>query len=196
MEAITSLSQLDLSKKYSYKDYLNWHFSDFVELIRGRIVKMSPAPLTRHQVIVLNVASAIRQHLRRKPCQVFVAPFDVRLPKKSETSDEEIFTVVQPDICIVCDPAKIDRRGCVGAPDMVIEVLSPGTMNHDVKTKYGIYEEFGVKEFWLVSPGDENVVVYHLHDGKFALYKEYSEPGPIPVAMLPGFSLEWSEIFT
>ena len=196
IEAITSLSQLDLSKRYSYKDYLTWHFSDFVELIRGRIVKMSPAPQTRHQVVVLNIAAAIKQYLRKKQCQVFVAPFDVRLPKKSETADEQIFTVVQPDVCIVCDPNKIDRRGCLGAPDMVVEILAPGNMSHDARTKYALYEEFRVKEFWLVSPGDENVVVYHLQDGKFVLHQEYAEPGPIPIAALPGFSLEWSEIFT
>jgi Uma2 family endonuclease len=147
-------------------------------------------------VIVLNIAAAIKQYLRKKPCQVFVAPFDVRLPKKSETSDEQIFTVVQPDVCIVCDANKIDRRGCLGAPDMVVEILSPGNMSHDARTKFSLYEEFGVKEFWLVSPGDENVVVYHLQDGKFVLHKEYAEPGEIPVATLPGFSLEWSEIFT
>lgn len=195
MKAITSLQQLDPSRSYSYRDYLTWQFSDMVELIRGRIQKMSPAPLTRHQVIAGRIFSDLERHLRRKPCQVFIAPFDVRLPKKSETSDEEILTVVQPDVCIVCDETKIDRRGCLGVPDMVVEVLSPGNTAYDTQDKYRLYEEFGVQEYWIVSPGDENVIVYHLQDGKYALYAEYAEPGDIPVATLPGFSLQWTEIF-
>ncbi len=196
MEAITSLQQLDLSKQYSYREYLTWQFSDFVELIRGRIMKMSPAPLTKHQIITGRIYSDIERHLRRKACQVFIAPFDVRLPKKSETADEQIFTVVQPDVCIVCDPTKIDRRGCIGVPDMIVEVLSPGNMTYDTQTKFKLYEEFGVKELWLVSAGDEAVIVHHLHEGRYMLFAEYSEPGDIPVAALPGFSLEWSEIFS
>ena len=196
MEVITSIQQLDLSKEYSYRDYLAWQFDDMVELVRGRIMKMSPAPLTQHQIIVGRLISDIERHLRRKPCQVFVAPFDVRLAKKkSGSSDEQILTVVQPDLCIVCDPSKIDRRGCLGVPDMIIEVLSPGNMDYDTKVKFGIYEEFGVNEYWIVSPGDENVVVYHLQNGKYALHREYAEPGDIPIATLPGFSLEWSELF-
>jgi Uma2 family endonuclease len=196
MEAITSLQQLDLSKKYSYREYLTWQFSDMVELIKGRILKMSPAPMMRHQVVLLNIASAIRHYLKKNTCQVFVAPFDVRLPRKSETSDEQIFTVVQPDICVVCDPAKLDRRGCIGAPDMIVEILSPGNMARDAKVKFDLYEEFGVNEYWIVSPGDENVVVYLLEDGKYVLRGEYAEPCMIPVTTLPDFSLEWSEIFT
>ena len=195
MEAITSLQQLDALGRYSYRDYLTWQFSEMVELIRGRIRRMSPAPLARHQVVVLNIAAAFKQFLRRKPCQVFVAPFDVRLLKKSDTSDDQIFTVVQPDICVVCDPSKIDRRGCLGVPDMIVEVLSPGNTTYDSQVKYGLYEEFGVGELWLVSPGDENVIVYHLRDGKYVLYAEYAESGDIPVATLPGFSVQWSEVF-
>ncbi len=195
MEAITSFHQLDPTATYSYRDYLTWQFSDMVELVRGRIRKMSPAPLTLHQRIAGRIYSDIEQYLRRKPCQVFIAPFDVRLPRNGEAADDQIFTTVHPDICIVCDRSKIDRRGCLGVPDMVVEVLSPGNTAYDTRDKYSLYEEFGVKEYWLVSPGEMNVVVYHLHAGKYALHAEYSEPGDIPVATLPGFSLQWSEIF-
>lgn len=195
MEAITSLQQLDPTATYSYSDYLTWRFSDMVEIVRGRIQKMSPAPLSHHQIVVINLATSIRQYLRGKSCRVFVAPFDVRLSKKSDTSDDHITTVVQPDVCIVCDKTKIDRRGCAGVPDLVVEVLSPGNIAYDTQVKYALYEEFGVPELWLVSPGDENVAVYYLQDGKYALHAEYAEPGDIPVAALPGFSLDWSEIF-
>jgi Uma2 family endonuclease len=196
MEVITSLEQLDLSKKYSYKEYLTWQFKDVVELIKGRIMKMSPAPLLKHQVVTGRIFADIEQYLRRKECSVFIAPFDVRLPKRSENTDEQIFSVVQPDICIVCDPAKLDRRGCIGAPDMIVEVLSPGNMVRDAKIKFDLYEEFGIREYWIVSPGEENVVVYLLEDGKYVLRGEYAEPCMIPVTTLPCFSLDWSEIFT
>lgn len=195
MQPITSIHQLDPTAKYSYRDYLTWQFSDMVELIEGRVQKMSPAPLSQHQIVVINIASSLRQYLRRKLCRVFVAPFDVRLPHLGEIADEQIFTTVQPDICIVCDRSKIDRRGCLGVPDMVVEVLSPGNTAYDTGEKYRLYEEFGVQEYWIVSPGEQNVAVYHLRDGTYALHAEYAEAGDISVATLPGFSLEWSEIF-
>jgi len=197
MMPITSLKQLDRSAKYSYQDYLTWEFSDVVELIKGRILRMIPAPTTKHQIITGRIFSDLENYLRRKQCQVFIAPFDVRLPRKSDHADEEIFTVVQPDICIICDEKKLDRRGCIGAPDMIIEVLSPGNFSRDAMTKYQLYEEFGVKEYWIVSPGEENMIVYLLEDGKYVLRGEYSEAGDqIPVTTLPGFALQWSEIFT
>ena len=195
MTAITSLDQLDLNKKYSYREYLTWQFTDMVELIKGHIWKISPAPLMKHQLITGRIFADLERHLRRQNCGVFIAPFDVRLPRQSESSDEQIFTVVQPDICVVCDPQKLDRRGCIGAPDMIVEVLSPGNMARDSKIKYDLYEEFGVKEYWIVSPGDEYVIVYLLTDGKYVLRGEYAEPCQIPVATLPDFSLDWSEIF-
>ena len=195
MEAITSFQQLDPNAKYSYRDYLTWQFSDMVELIRGRVRKVSPAPLSQHQIVAGRIFSDLEQYLRRKSCQVFIAPFDVRLPRKGETADDQIFTTVQPDICIVCDRSKIDRRGCLGAPDMVVEILSPGNTAHDTQVKYHLYEEFGVKEYWIVYPGDQNIAVYHLHNGAYVLHAEYAEPSEIPVATLPGFSLQWSEVF-
>ncbi len=158
-------------------------------------MKLTPAPQTKHQVVVGRLFSELEGYLRRKRCQVFVAPFDVRLVRQNPDSEKRITTVIQPDICIVCDPSKIDEKGCVGVPDMIIEVLSPGGTNRDVKVKFELYQEFGVQEYWIVSPGEQNVIVYHLKDGTYALHDEYSQPGEIPVKTLPGFSIEWAEVF-
>lgn len=195
MKPVTSVTQLDPSGVYSYKDYLSWQFSEVVELIRGKIFKKSQPPLTKHQVIVGRLFSELERYLRRKGRQVFVAPFYVRLVRQSPISDERITTVVQPDNCIVCDPTKIDEKGCIGVPDMNVEELSPGSASRDLHIKFDLYQEFGVKEYWMVSPGEQNVVVYLLEDGRYVMDDDYSAPGEIPVRTLPGFGIEWAEVF-
>jgi Uma2 family endonuclease len=121
---ITKLSQLDLTKTYSYFDYLTWKFQERVELYKGKIVEMSPAPASRHQRFSAEIGFEIQGFIKNKPCQLFYAPFDVRL--KKNTDDKKNITVVQPDICVICDATKIDERGCNGTPDLVVEILSPG----------------------------------------------------------------------
>ena len=123
------------------------------------------------------------------------APFDVRLTTGGANGDQEIKTVVQPDICVVCDLAKIDARGCVGAPDWIIEILSPGNVGHDTKTKFDLYEESGVREYWIVAPGINTVTVYVLEGSEYRIQAEYAEPGPMPVATLPGLAVEWADVF-
>ena len=196
MEPITNINQLDPNGVYSYADYMKWRFDEYVELFRGRVMRMSPAPLRRHQDIVGNIFGPLQRHLRRQPCRVYTAPFDVRLPKKDHVSDETIYTVVQPDICIVCDPEKLDHRGCIGAPNTVIEILSQGNLDRDLKQKFALYEEYGVPEYWIVAPGERTITVYKCDNaGKYELSGEYAEPGEIPVLSLPGFSLSWEDIF-
>jgi Uma2 family endonuclease len=167
MAPITSLSQLDLNQNYTYADYLTWQLDEFVELIRGKVKRMSPAPRVRHQTISFNLGASIKIALRGKHCQGFAAPFDVRLAKTTPNGDAQITTVVQPDICVICDPRKLDEFGCVGAPDWIIEILSPGNTAHDSKTKFDLYEENGVREYWLVHPGLKNVAVYVLGEGRY-----------------------------
>lgn len=196
MRYVTDINELDTTATYSYADYLNWRLEGYVELLRGKIARMSPAPNADHQEITGNIFFHLKAFLRRKSCKVFMAPYDVRLPKKTgETEDTVIYTVVQPDVCIVCDPAKRDIRGCIGAPDTIIEVLSPGNLNRDIKEKLSLYEEHGVPEYWIVAPGEKTVAVYVLENGSYQLDAEYDNPGPIPVKSLPGFSLEWEEVF-
>ncbi|MGB8194993.1 MAG: Uma2 family endonuclease, partial [Chitinophagaceae bacterium] len=127
---------------------------------------------------------------------VYIAPFDVRLPVKNRKNDNEVKTVVQPDICIFCDPVKLDDRGACGAPDLVIEVISPSNPMHDVRTKFSVYEEAGVKEYWIVHPGKKIITVHVLNGSfKFDTGKIYNMGDPIESATIKGFSLDVTETF-
>ncbi|RZK29169.1 MAG: Uma2 family endonuclease, partial [Hymenobacter sp.] len=151
--AITSLAQLDPNGSYTYADYLGWKFQEFVELIRGKLMRPMAGPSARHQRLSQRLEYAIGSFLGRGPCEMFHAPFGVRLTRDTGNGDAQIRTVVQPDIFVVCDKNKIDERGCLGAPDWIIEILSPGNSSHDTKTKFDLYEENGVHEYWIVVPG-------------------------------------------
>lgn len=168
MSVITNLSQLDLNATYSYADYLKWQFQERVELLRGKILKMTPAPSVRHQRIAGNLYYQVRSTFQEQPCHVYFAPFDVRLynRKKLRKASKEIFTVVQPDLCVICDETKLDEQGCNGAPDLVIEVLSPGNSKREMNEKFELYEEAGVREYWLVQPADEVVLIYVLNEAE------------------------------
>jgi len=193
---VTSLSQLDTNETYTYADYLTWKFDEFVELIKGKLMRPMASPSRLHQVYAGNFFGEIRQYLKGKPCQVYVAPFDVRLTTAGANGDQQIMTVVQPDICVICDRAKLDDRGCVGSPDWIVEILSPGNTSRDTKTKFDLYEESGVLEYWIVFPGVKTVAVYVLENEQYQLAGEFYEPGPIPVRTLPGLALEWTEVFS
>ncbi len=161
-----SINELDLNKIYTYADYLLWKFEERVELLKGRIFKMSPAPNTKHQKISGNLFFDFRTCFNNKQCEIFSAPFDVRLATKNQ-KDEEILTVVQPDLCIICDSKKLDEKGCLGSPDLIVEILSPGNSKKEMKNKFELYQEAGVKEYWVVNPLDENIFVFVLKDGKY-----------------------------
>lgn len=195
MSPITDISQLALSKRYTYADYLTWQFSEWVELIKGQVRLMSPAPPRTHQDISRNISTTIAYFLRGKNYRTYVAPFDVRLTRSTPHGDAQITTVVQPDICVICDPQKLDEQGCLGAPDWIIEIVSPGNVAHDTKSKFTLYEENGVAEYWIVFPGEKSVAVYLLEDGQYQLRGEYYQPGPIPSATLPEVAITWEEAF-
>ncbi len=193
---ITSLDQLDLSKRYSYADYFLWKFRERVELFKGFIHKMSPAPSPRHQIVFGNLFLRYGNFFFNKTCKVFAAPFDVRLPdSKKQEGDEQVFTVVQPDICVICNSKKIDDRGCIGAPDLVIEILSPGNTQKEMGIKFDLYEESGVKEYWLVEPLDRVIIVYILKDGKYIGLKPFTEEDEIRCSQFPALKFKVGEIF-
>ncbi len=158
---------------------------------------MSPAPLRNHQEVSLNLLRPFSNYLYKKPCNVFHAPFDVRLPvADNQRSDEEIYTVVQPDIVVVCDRSKLDRRGCIGAPDLIIEILSPSTAAKDLKEKYAIYEEAGVQEYWIVHPQEGIIDVFLLQEqGIYQLSKMYTRDDTISVGIFDNFSIDLRDIF-
>lgn len=196
MTPIRSFADLDPTRTYTYADYLTWQLGEWVELVRGRVRRMSPAPTTLHQRLSGNLYLPIATYLRRRSCEVFAAPFDVRLTTRgANAADEAITTVVQPDLCIICDPAKLDQRGCLGAPDWIIEILSPGTAGRDMDEKFTLYEENGVGEYWIVAPGEQNISVFVLEGDRYRLVGDYWQPGPVPVRTLPELVVEWSEVF-
>lgn len=192
---VLSFAEIDPSLTYSYAHYLTWLFDDRVELIEGQIFKMRPAPAPYHQQISVHLASFLFNFLKGKPCKVYTAPFDVRFPKESK-ADKDIYTVLQPDICVICDPSKIDNRGCIGAPDIVVEILSPGNNKTELLHKYNVYEEFGVKEYWVLSPAEKTFLKYTLDEGgKYQPSKLFTLSEKVYSEVLPGFELDLDEVF-
>ncbi|HNW36110.1 MAG TPA: Uma2 family endonuclease [Candidatus Ozemobacteraceae bacterium] len=180
---------------YTYGDYLTWPDDERWEIIDGEAYNMTPAPTPLHQEISGNLFGLFWNQLRDKPCKVFTAPFDVRLPDEDEAS-EDVRTVVQPDILVVCDETKIDPRGLRGAPDIVIEILSPTSASRDHILKRRIYERHGVKEYWLIDPVNRIVSVYHATaDGCFGNHEVYNDEAKIHTTVLPGLTIDMSEVF-
>jgi Uma2 family endonuclease len=190
---ITSLSQLDLTKTYSYADYFSWSFQERVELIKGKIFNMSPAPNRVHQTIVRDIAKQLLNFLDNNPCQVYFAPFDVRLERVKD--DKKVQNVVQPDICVVCDLTKLDDRGCSGAPELVIEILSPGNTKKEMKYKFELYETAGVLEYWIVDPTERIVWQYNLENSQFINHKPLIDEDTLYSSVIPNFSIKLESIF-
>ncbi len=159
---ITDINQLDQNGHYTYADYLLWQFQERVELFRGKLRKMV-APNVRHQRIASNIHGSIWMLLQQKQSDAFSAPFDVRLPlPRHRSSTDRTDTVVQPDICVVCDRNKLDERGCIGAPELVVEILSAGNSKKEMKDKLDLYESAGVLEYWVIDPEHSIVHAYTL----------------------------------
>jgi len=190
---ITDINQLDFSKKYTYADYLTWQFQERVELIKGRIFKMSPAPSRKHQIIVGNLFGIFWTNLKQKTCQVYQAPFDVRFPV--DHKGESITTVVQPDVSVICDPDKLDEQGCIGAPDLIVEVLSPGNSKREVKDKYELYAQNGVQQYWIVYPAERVLQIYHLKDGKYVAEPPLTDGDTITVDFIDQLTIPVEDIF-
>lgn len=180
-------------KHYTYADYLTWPDDARYELIDGEAFLMAPAPLIEHQEVAGDVYHQLRNQLDGKPCRPYIAPVDVRLPRADE-ADAAIDTVVQPDVLVVCDPSKIDRRGVRGAPDWVLEVLSPSTAAHDQIAKRRTYERAGVRDYWLVHPGDRTLTVYVLENGQYGRPEIYELKDETPIGVLPGVSIAWDAL--
>jgi len=192
---ITDISALDPQKTYTYADYLKWQFKERVELIKGKIYKMSPAPGRLHQKTSNILASEITWFLKGKSCELYTAPFDVRFPIGKEMN--KTLTVVQPDICIICDKSKLDEKGCLGAPDMIIEILSPKSAKKDIKDKFQLYEENGVREYWIISPENKVVDVFVLkEDKKYHLIGKFADDDKVKVNIFDGLEINLADIFT
>jgi len=182
-------------KRLSYSDYLTWDDDNRWELIDGTPISMSPVPNRIHQAVSRNLIIQIGNQLKGHSCSLFHSPFDVRL-EAAGTGNELAFHVVQPDIVVVCDPSKLDDHGCIGAPDWIIEIISPSTASHDHIVKLAIYERFGVKEYWIIQPVDQIVMVYLLNDiGCYGKPGVYCREDHVQVGILPELRIELKEIF-
>lgn len=179
---------------YTYADYYRWKFEERIELIKGWIYKMS-APTSFHQIVSMQLSIRIGNFLHKKPCKVFAAPFDVRLTKNNAIKDEEVQTVVQPDIVVICDLNKIDSRGCIGSPDLVVEILSPSNNTVEIKKKFDLYEENLIKEYWVIHPEEKTVLVYSLQNGKYIGSRLYGEDDFIVTEVLKGIELKAEDLF-
>jgi len=182
------------SKRFTYGDYQKWDDGERWELINGEAYNMSPAPRRVHQEILTNLIGQLWNQLQGKPCKVYPAPFDVRLPQGSET-DEESSNVVQPDLSVICDPKKLDEKGCLGAPDLIIEILSPGSHSRDKMEKFNLYEMAGVKEYWVVSPEEEMVEVFLLEEGTYGRPNTYNAKNTVTIGVLKDMSVDLSKVF-
>jgi Uma2 family endonuclease len=188
---------LDLTRRYSFADYLSWLDNKRRELFDGYVHEMA-APAWQHQdanaQLIIELGLLIRRHSGH--CKVFSAPFDVRLPVNGETEDGKIYTVVQPDVIVLCDLSKLKGTGCIGAPDLVIEIHSPSTSYYDMNKKYHLYERHGVREYWVVYPLDHVISVFTLgSDGKYGEGVEYNS-GAVPIGIFGGIGIELGTIFT
>jgi Uma2 family endonuclease len=185
-----------LNIKYTYEDYSMWPINERWELIAGIPYNMSPAPGTRHQEISGNLFSLFHMFLKDKPCKVFSAPFDVRLPVGNE-ADSKIITVVQPDIIVICDKSKIDEKGVKGAPDLAIEIFSPNTAKKDATIKYELYEKSGIKEYWMIRPDENTVSVFKLDQThKYGRPEIYDNEGIIKVGIFEDqLEINLNEVF-
>lgn len=199
MAKVTELSQLDMNGSYSYADYLTWRLDQTVELIKGKIFTISPAPNVKHQRISRNLFKPIINYLADRRCEVFSAPFDVKLydRRKSKLSDCEVFSVVQPDLCVICDKNKLTEQGCDGAPDWIIEVLSPGNNKKELRFKYDLYQECGVGEYWLVFPYERAVQQFVLdRDGEaYRLHALSAGDETAQPYLFPELKIDLAEVF-
>ena len=176
-------------KHYTYADYASWDTDDRYELIDGVAYMMSPAPGRRHQGIQFNLSLQIGNFLKGKTCRAFAAPFDVRL---DAAHDDD--TVVQPDIVVICDRSKLDDKGCNSAPDLVIEILSPSSLQRDVLLKFNKYLQAGVREYWVVDP-DRKTASVHVLDGGRYYTTVYGETSTVPVHVLEGCTVSLPDVF-
>jgi len=192
---ITSLSQLDPNGNYTYADYLLWQFQERVELLRGKIRQMA-ALNRRHQEISGNLTRPITNALWKSHSKLYVAPFDVRLTRFNMPKNKEVTTVVQPDLCVICDPTKLDDRGCIGAPDLIIEILSPGNTRTEMKDKFELYQEAGVLEYWIVLPSENTIQVWKLNaQGQYIGLQPKVEGDILTTPIIPNMEIDLIDVF-
>ncbi len=181
-------------ERCTFADILAWDEKDRAEIIDGEVIMMAP-PARIHQEILTEITRQLANFLEGKRCKVYPSPFAVRLFEKDGDSPEDVDTMVEPDISIVCDRDKLDKHGCKGAPDMVVEILSPSTQRNDRLVKLGLYQRAGVREYWIVNPEDQTVQVFTLSNGLLLPREVYDWEGVAKVNVLDGCFVELAKVF-
>jgi Uma2 family endonuclease len=191
-------SPLENRQYFTYGEYLQWDDTQRWELIHGEAYNMTPAPSRKHQKILVELTWHFENFLRDKPYELYVAPFDVRLPEKDE-ADEQINSVVQPDLSVICDKTKLDDRGCRGAPDLIIEIVSPSTGRKDMKDKLFLYEHHGVKEYWVLHPEEKVLMRFKLEKQgdtfRYGRPDVYDPEDSVETPILQGLTLDLGAVF-
>lgn len=198
---ITDVSQLDsngtngsTNGMHTYADYTHLRLEESVELIKGKLYRTAPAPKRAHQAAISHLLVDISLYLGDKLCEIYTAPFEVRLPIRNERKHTQVLNVVQPDICVIADKSKLDDDGCLGPPDWIIEVTSPRTAKNDFNEKFNLYEEAGVREYWIVQPKEQAINVYVLENRQYALVDVF-ESGDIRSQIFPNLLISHGRIF-
>ena len=185
---------LPQEQRYTLADALEWEEGVRIELVDG-VPVMQASPARRHQEISGELFAFLHDYLRGKKCKVYHAPFSVRPFETKEDTPDSVDTVVEPDITLVCDPDKLDDIGCKGAPDMIAEIISPSTQRHDRVTKFNLYQQAGVKEYWIVDPDTETVQVYLLEDGQYHAAQVYTKQSRVKVESLENCFIDLGQVF-
>lgn len=180
--------------RYTFADYIAWDESERMEIIDGEAVMLA-TPSSIHQEISMELSRQFANYLEGKKCRVYAAPFAVRLFEKDDDAPGSVNTVVEPDLSVICDRNKIDKHGCKGAPDLIIEILSPSSRRHDRLVKLGMYQKAGVREYWIVNPEEASVQVLTLKDGLLLPHEEYGQDGVAKVNVLDGCFIELCKVF-
>lgn len=188
------MASLPQEYQYTYADLLEWDEDVRYELYSGIPMALA-SPTDKHQKISGELFIQLHSHLRGKQCEVYYSPFDVRLFERDGDRPENVNTVVQPDLMVVCDPKKVDEHGVHGAPDLVVEILSKSSHRLDRLTKLNLYQEAGVREYWIVDPDARTVAVYTLQDGAYRGPVRYGSDGSIPIGVLDGCQIDLSAVF-
>jgi Uma2 family endonuclease len=176
-------------------DHISWTDNERWEIIDGIVHNMSPAPLRIHQELLVELSRQISNHLAGKSAKVYVFPFDVRFSPRN-AADGEQFHVVHPDISVVNDLSKLDEKGCKGSPDLIVEILSAETAQIDIKNKFNLYEEFGVREYWIAYPAEKIIQVYRITaDNRYGRPEIYSAGDKIKSEAVEGLVVELQSVF-
>lgn len=186
---------IDSDKNYTYKDYLTYDEGERIEIIDGQIYNMTPTPSRVHQeiisVLIFEIGNFIKSN--KGPCKVYPAPFDVIL----KNDDEDLINsknIVQPDISVICDKNKLTDKGCTSSPDMIVEIISPYNPSNDYVRKLNLYEQFKVKEYWIVNPMRKNILVYTLTDNGYDAPISYTFQDKVKVNIYDNLEIDFNSI--